>query len=222
MLKTDYSNFMKDMNNILQYSFGFLDGVEQGKAKMFDSLGEQIKDLVGDYIDSSAMTNPSSLHHVYEWYQTGSAAARLFDIDYVVRDNGISFNGTLSQSKSVKEGSSIPFYNKASIMESGASVTIRPRLAKTLAFEVDGETVFSKKPITVSNPGGNQVQGSFHDTFKEFFVSYLSQALIDVSGLMQNASNPIDFKINLNSGKSGGRSVGVRVGAKWISKGGTL
>lgn len=219
MLTIDNKQFIKDMNNIVNYSYGFLEGAQRGKTKMLSALGLELKELVGQFIDSSARTNPASLHHVYEWYQVGSPAGRLFDIDYTVSNVGLSFYGTLSQSKSIKEGSKVPFYNKARIMESGAKITIRPKNSNVLVFDVDGKEVFTRKPVTVSDPGGPGVAGSFHEVFKQFFVTYLSQALLDVSGLMNNLQNPIDFKINLAAGKRGGRAVGIRVGAAWINKG---
>lgn len=221
-VQLDSKQFMKDMNNIVAYSQGFLDGVERARPIMLDSLGEELKLMVGEFIDSSASTNPASLHHIYEWYQTGSPAARLFDIDYVVSDTGLTFSGTLSQSKSVKNGSREPFYNKAKIMEAGNSVVITPRDGGVLAFESDGKKIFTKKSVTVKEPGGTAVEGSFHDTFKQFFLAYLSQSLMDVSGVMQNLSNPIDFKKNLSAGKSGGRSTGLATGMKWASKGALL
>jgi len=74
------------------------------------------------------------LHHVYEWYQTGSPAARLFDINYISNQIGLSFNSTFRQSVSIKSGSKVPFYNKAQIIENGIPVTIRPVSSEVLSF----------------------------------------------------------------------------------------
>jgi hypothetical protein len=216
-IKFDDRKLMKDLNNIVAYSNGFCEGVVLGKPKMLNNLGELIKDLAGEYIDANARMNPKSLHHVYEWYQVGSPAARLFDINYLVSGRGLSFNSTFRQSTTVKDGSNKPFYNKANIMENGIGVTIRPIESKVLAFTVDGKDVFTPNSVFVDEPGGN-VQGEFYEAFKSFFLTYLSQAFLDVSGLSQNIKNPVTFKTNMRAGANGGRSVGIRVGTEWISK----
>jgi hypothetical protein len=218
-VETKYEQSMKDMKNLIAYSEGFLEGAKRNKTVFLDGLGLQLKETLGQYIDSMARVDPQSLHHVYEWYKTGSSDARLFDIDYTVSGVGLSIYGTLTQSKTVAEGSKEPFYNKARVMESGSSVTIKPKTASKLKFNIDGRDIYSSGPITVTNPGGNQVRGSFHNTFKQFMESYLSQSLLDISGFSRNLANPIDFKENILSGIRGGRSVGIRVGMNWIAKG---
>jgi hypothetical protein len=217
-VKFDDKKLMHDLNNIVAYSNGFCDGVILGKPKMLNNLGELIKELAGEYIDANARMNPKSLHHVYEWYQVGSPSARLFDIHYLTSGQGLSFNSTFRQSSSVKAGSSKPFYNKAKIMEEGISVTIKPVSSKVLAFNVDGKDVFTPNAVVVDEPGGADAHGEFYENFRSFFLIYLSQALMDVSGLSQTIKNPITFKTNIRAGASGGRSVGVKVGMEWISK----
>lgn len=214
----DDKKFMKEMNNIVEYAIGFLDGAAQGKVNLLNNLGQELSVIIGEYIDSSARVNPQELQHVYEWYSTGSADARLFDIDYVVRGGGLSMNSQFRQSVTVKNGSKEPFYDKARIMEMGIPVTIAPKQSKVLAFDENGETIFTSKPVTVSDPGGQAAQGGFQEAFREFFTSYLSQSLLSASGLAYNLKNPIDFKANINAGKAGGRSVGLRVGYNWISR----
>ena len=214
----DDKKFMKEMNNVVEYAIGFLDGTERGKTNLLRNLGEELSTIVGQYIDSSASVNPAELSHVYEWYAVGSPQARLFDIDYVVSGKGLSMNATLTQSSTVKAGSTVPFYNKARIMESGIPVTIKPKNSKVLAFDVNGETVFTKGSVHVDNPGGTAARGGFEEAFKEFFMTYLSQSLLSASGLEYNLRNPGDFKENLNAGKLGGRAVGLRVGYNWISR----
>lgn len=210
---------MKDLNNIVAYSNGFLDGVMAGKPKMLSDLGSQLRELVGEFIDANARVDPKSLHHVYEWYQTGSSAARLFDIDYKVTSGGLTIDGTLTQSKSMSRGSTTPFYNKARVMESGSSVTISPTKSNVLRFENNGEEVFTKGPITVNNPGGDSVAGSFESTFRLFFTTYASQALLEISGLADDLRRPTEFSRNFAAGVKGGRSVGLSAGNKFISGG---
>jgi hypothetical protein len=217
-VKFDSKMLTKTLNNIAQYSQGFLDGVALGKPALLANIGFEMQELVSQYIDASARVNPSELHHVYEWHQAGSPSARLFDVNYVVRGGGLSMNATLRQSDSIKRGSNVPFRNKASIMENGASVSIRPKNSTVLAFEDGGDTVFTRSEVTVQNPGGSEVQGSFEQNFRQFFLSSLSQSMIFGSGLGANLKNPADFDANFSAGARGGRTVGMRAGQAWISR----
>jgi hypothetical protein len=218
-LRVDDKKFIKDINNVIAYSYGFLDGVNIGKPRLLKDLGLELKNLVAEFIDSNARVDPSSLHHVYEWYQTGSPQARLFDIDYKVFSGGLSLEGTLTQSSSFARGSNTPFYNKAKIMESGTPVTITPVRARVLRFEQNGETIFTKGPVTVNNPGGDNVQGSFYETFKSFFIVYASQSIFDISGMSDRLKTATAFKESFAAGAKGGRPVGVAAGIKYISGG---
>ena len=219
-IKLNDKDLMRDLNNIIEYSFGFLDGIEKGKRVFLDSLGRDITELVKEYIDSSARVNPSRLHHVYEWYQTGSPDSRLFDINYTVSNLGLSFKSTFSQSMTIKNGSRTPFYDKARIMEEGIPVTIRPKVAQVLAFEDNGETVFTRGPVQVLNPGGTEVEGGFEKVFDMFFNRYFSQAFLRSSGVAQYLENPQLYKKNIQAGKKMGRSKGVSTGYRWIANAG--
>ena len=221
-LVVDSRSFDRQMKNLINYGLGFVDGVEMGKKDLLETVGSEIKSLLEQYVDSVARMNPDSLHHVYEWHQTGSPAGRLFDIEYKVTGSGLSLQSTFRQSLSVKKGSNVPFYNKARIMESGVSVTISPRTGDVLAFEDDGETVFTSKSVTVGSPGGSETTGSYEDTFRDFFSRYLSQSFLDVTNLRQHLSTPLAFKNNLAAGVSGGRPVGVRVGKAWMASKGSV
>ena len=218
-VKFDDKKIMKELNNAVEYSLGFLEGTQAGKKILLANLGRELKNLVAEFIDSNARISPESLHHVYEWYQTGSPAARLFDIEYIVVGGGLSVNGTLRQSQSVPRGSTTPFYDKARVMERGIPVKIAPKNAQALRFEQNGETVFTKSPVTVENPGGVEVQGSFQETFRQFFLTFSSQALLEISGLADNLRKPVEFKQSFSAGIRGGRSVGFSAGLKFISGG---
>jgi hypothetical protein len=215
--KFNSNQFLKDMNNMMQYSSGFLEGVQRGKNKMLDRIGEETKRFLADFIDSNARVNPESLHHVYEWYRTGSPEARLFDIDYTVSNLGLSLKSTFRQSTSIKLGSKTPFYDKAKVMESGASIVVRPRSSSVLVFEDDGQQVFTKNPVTVQSPGGPAVAGSFEKVFDLFFSSYFTQSFLKVSGMLDHISNPVAYKKNLPAGKRGGRNLGIATGYRWIA-----
>jgi hypothetical protein len=214
--------FMRDMRNIVEYSVGFLDGVQNGKTQFLNNIGKSTIETLKQYVDSMARVDQQLLHHMYEWNRIGSPDARLFDVNHIVRANGISFIPTFRQSSSIKQGSKVPFYDKATIMENGTAVTIKPKSSQVLAFEANGETVFTKKEVKVDNPGGSQVEGSFEKTFDTFFRVYFTQAFLYTSGVADHIKNPSTFKRNLKSGKNGGRSVGKRVGYSWIAKAGVL
>jgi hypothetical protein len=212
-MSLDLEAFNKDMKNILGYSNGFLEGAQQAKPALLKVLGASISEILKDFIDSNARVNPESLHHVYEWYQTGSPNARLFDIDYAVIGGGLSISSSFSQSKSIKSGSRVPFYNKAAIMESGVPVTITPRTK--LVFEVDGETVFTPNSVTVVNPGG-ATEGEYQKVLDTFFNSYLKQSFLNE--VFYSLKREKDFKTKFASAKRGGRALGLTTGYNWIMK----
>ena len=211
---------MRDMENIMKYSTGFLDGIALGKNKFLENVGRETIEMMKDYIDVNARLSPGALHHMYEWNQVGSPAARLFNLDYTVSGVGLSISSTFSQSRSVKAGSRVPFYNKASIMEKGVPVTISPKKNGVLVFNDNGETVFTKSPVTIKDPGGKEVQGSYERVFDSFFNNYFKQSFLKASGIMDYLQNPKVFKQNLSRGKSLGRSHGISVGYKWIANAG--
>lgn len=205
---------------MVNYSLGFLEGVKQGYPSFLKQLGATVIESLKEYTDSSARVSPQLLHHVYEWHRTGSPDARLFDVNYTIIGSGLSFNSTFNQSSSVKDGSRVPFYDKARIMESGSPVTIVPK-KRVLVFDDNGEDVFTSQPITIDNPGG-QSKGQYEKVFETFFSRYFTQAFLQSSGISTYLSNPADFSKNFSSGKRGGKSLGVSVGANWITKAGLI
>jgi hypothetical protein len=213
----DATAFEKKLLNITEYSFGFLDGIQAGKLKFLDNFGEGVVKVLQRYIDAEARTNPKALHHVYEWYKTGSPQARLFDIESTATRSGISINATFTQSSTLSYDSNEPFTDKARVMESGQTIVIKPKKSTVLSFDINGEQVFTKKEITVDNPGGDYVEGSFKDVIDEFFKSYFTQAFLRSSGLYEYLQKPTAYKNNLNSGSKRGRSAGYEVGFRWIT-----
>jgi len=214
---------LKELNNITNYSIGFLEGAEAAKPIFMDNLGQTVIESLKSFIDSNARVTPDTLHHVYEWYQTGSPEARLFDINYVSNSNGLSFNYTFSQSSSVSKNSKTPFYDKARIMEEGSPVTIRPKSkGGVLTFNQDGEQVFTQKPIVVENPGGDGVQGGFEKTIKLFFDNYFTQAFLMSSGVMSHFNDVKVYKNNFRAGSRQGKPLGFKIGYEWMAKGGKI
>ena len=220
-LKFDSKSFDKTMKNIMNYSGGFLDGAQMGKKDFFDNLGPEIVQIASNFIDTNAKVSPETLHHVYEWYKTGSPAARLFDINYTVSNLGLSFISVFRQSRTIQDGGTEPFVNKAKIMEESRPVVIAPKNAQALAFDINGEMIFTKKPVVVSNPGG-QTQDGFEKAFDIFFGQYFTQAFLKSSGLAQYFENPISYKNNLKKGSHAGRSAGISTGYRWVANAGVI
>jgi len=121
-VRIDTKSFEKQLTNIANYSFGFIDGINRGKKEFLNNLGKGVILSLGQYIDSEARANSSSMHHVYEWYKTGSPSARLFNLDYTVSNLGLSINSNelltyveLILTKSQSIVSETPFLMKRSL-----------------------------------------------------------------------------------------------------------
>lgn len=221
-IKFDDKFFFKDLMNIAGYSEGFLQGAVLAKEKFSNSIAVNSIEIFKEFVDQQARVDQQMYHHIYEWYQVGNPGARLFDINYIVNDGGISFNGTFSQSISVSNGSNKPFYDKARIMERGLPITISPVNASVLTFNINGEQIFTPNSITVEHPGGTHVAGSFERLFDLFFKDHFKQSVLDVTGITRYLSNAKSYKDNFKAGKSGGKAKGVEVGYNWIIKAGDL
>jgi len=213
---TTTKSFEKQMNNIINYSMGFIDGVQKGKTEFLKALGQATITSMGQYVDAQARSNPAALHHIYEWNKTGSPTARLFDLDYTISNLGLSIRGTFTQSETLKKGSTVPFYNKAKIMENGVPVTIRPK-KRVLAFTIDNEEIFTSNDVTVTNPGGTEVQGSFSKTIDEFMLFYFKQSFLRASGIYNYIQNPTVFKKDIKQGSRLGKNKGIQTGFRWIA-----
>ena len=216
-VKFDDKKFMKKMNNIVDYSFGFFEGAQKGKTVFLNNLGKDTVEALKMFVDANAKMDPMSMHHVYEWGKVGMASRRLFEIEHTVSNLGLSIKSNFKQSTSIKQGSLVPFYNKARIMEYGQPVVIKPRNASVLSFNVGGEQIFTKNPVNVSNPGGDWVQGSYEKTFDNFMNYYFKQTFLKASGIYDHLSNPTVYKKNLMAGSNLGKSKGREVGYRWIT-----
>lgn len=216
------ARFMKEMGSIVNYAVGFLDGAKAGRKELLETIGKNTIEVLNEFIDSNARTNPDMLHHIYEWYQSGSPSARLFDLECTTYGGGLTFSSTFRQSTTVSRGSNTPFYDKARIMEQGIPVRITPVSAQVLRFEDDNQEVFTKGPVVVKNPGGEETRDGLKRTIDMFFKSYFSQAFLQSSGLSKHLGNPVSFKKRLPRAKRGGRAQGFDVGYRWIAARGVL
>lgn len=162
---------------------------KQFKSAFTTLMFNQIDKDFGNYIDALARSKPKSLHHVYEWKKTGNKTARLFKLNKI-SENGLSFriNYEFLPSRSIVPSSNSRrrhvFINKASIMEEGKPLVIRPKNAQRLVFEFNGETVFMPKgaPVTVRRPGGSAARNQFSLAHSRFFAGRLVNDSIKRSG----------------------------------------
>jgi len=215
MIKVKFNDkdLFRDITNIVEYARGYVEGAEKGKPILLAQLGAATIEMAKEFIDVNARMDPQRLHHVYEWYLTGSPEARLYDLDYTVNRDSVFFTYQFKQSQSVSRGSTVPFYNKAQVMESGMPVTIKARSANVLAFEDNGETFFRPGPIVVDKPGG-AVAGQFGKVLDMFFNQYFRQSFLKASGIAYNLESPAEFHKNLRKNK--GRADGIKAGYNWI------
>jgi hypothetical protein len=176
------------------------------KALFKSTIFNQIEKDFGQYIDSQARTKPTSLHHVYEWNKVGSPTARLFNLR-MVDTGGLSFRITRDfkvsksavPSKNKKQKRRYVFANKASVMEEGMPVVIRPQSAERLVFEMDGRTVFMPKgtSVTVKRPGGRAATNQFSLSYGRFFGGQLVNSSIKSSGFQRIFNAKIARALNV-------------------------
>lgn len=175
------------------------------KQRFYDKAFPVLKQGFGEYVDARALTNPASLHHVYEWNRVGDKSARLWTIKKV--NSGESFKIVYSflNSKIVvpidpilktrgASGRSVTksyiFKNKAIIMESGTPVVIKRKQAKFLTIpstnfngNINKNITFTKGPITVRSPGGKQTKLGFSKAFEIWFGSGLATKYLKSSNV---------------------------------------
>ena len=209
-MKFDMKDFNKQMNAAIQYSDGFLKGVDQYETYFNAQLAEIIKQAFYKFVDSTARLEPDRLHHVYEWGQVGMDSARLFRIEAFSGRQSIRFVTEFMQSTSTSPSANEPFVDKAEVMESGSTITITPRSGGVLAFEGDdGEMVFTSSEVTVEDPGGN-VAGQFGAVAREFFTNYLNKGML--KELISNLETPKEYTQGFRKGMN--YSSGMRQGQR--------
>jgi len=190
-----YSSMVAQISAALFYQTKVIEGVMTNKTftNRFQSMiYSQIEEDFGQYIDAKARSNPASLHHVYEWNKAGSTDSRLFKLNMKGAE-GASFkiSTELLPSKSLvptKRGKHRHvFVNKASLIESGKPVVIKPRYSEQLVFEINGETIFMPKgeSVTVNRPGGKKATNQFNLATSHFFSGNLVKLSIQKSGFQR-------------------------------------
>lgn len=214
----DITDLMMKLNNIVEYTEGFLVEVQKERVAFNNALGNHIVTLLGQYIDSMARVSPESLHHVYEWGQVGDESGRLFDFNMVATDSSIKLVGSFLDSSSIGPTATEPFVDKARIMEQGIEVVIEPKNAEALVFEDDGETVFVTTSVTVEHPGGDAVVGSFESAVESFFTTYVSKEIL--RPLFNKMSRAKEYKQLFAAGAKSGSRAGQQAARRYMNVGG--
>lgn len=221
MIRTsfDTKKMTKTINNIIQYSNGYLNETKRNENKIASKIAKISVKTFYDYLDGLARMHPEMLHHVYEWGQIGNPGERLFNLKTISVGKSVSVDGELTQSLSIKDGSTEPFYDKARIMEYGETVTVSEKDAQSLFFEIDGEEFFRKGPITIANPGGEAVRGSFIRSFNEFYKNYFSQIYLRSIKFYQHLEKANAYKKNIRNSaiSSNPRTLGKNSAMQWIA-----
>ncbi len=220
MLRLNFNlkEFEKTLTNSVEYSRGFLAGAELNRKSFNEQLGKYTVEMLNKFIDTKARMSPDQLHHVYEWNAIGSPSARLFTIKSSAGKQSISFTGEFLPSKSVSDSSDEPFVQKASIMENGIAIEVSPKASNVLAFDINGETVFSMNSIYIANPGGDEVAGSFGKVIEDFFENFFTNTVLFQSGIMEKLSSPIEYANSFVAGaKGGGYGLGMNAGRKYLT-----
>lgn len=176
-------NTVAKVSALLYYQASVVSKLTKNKAfinKFNKTIYDQIASDFGLYIDAKARTQPKSFHHVYEWNKVGKPTGRLFTLNKIdAKGLGFRMSYDFKQSKTLvptKKGKHRHvFPNKATIMESGKPVVIRPRNSERLVFDVNGYTVFMPKgkSVLVNKPGGVAVKNSFRMAYQHFFKGQL-------------------------------------------------
>ena len=213
----DASNLSKVMNNVVKYAEGFLVGVDTGRIAFNKTLGKAMTQMLYEYIDMAAESNPKSLHHVYEPGMVGDPRGRLFKLQYKASINSIYINGNFLESRIPSRDDIEPFIEKARLMEGGIAITADPAPGGVLAFMDDGELVISSRAITIEHPGGPEVEGSFARTVDTFLRSYLTKAVVEPA--MQRLSTPQEYSTFFKQGARLGSIAGIRAGKKFMQRG---
>lgn len=212
----DVKEFNKVMQNVIDYTDGFVRETEAKTDYIAGKLGRASVAEFYRYLDSLAAVNPELLHHVYEWGAVGNPAQRLFELKSQANKSSALIIADFLESYSVSDTSKEPLINKAVIMEEGIPLVIDNVNAKALFFEVGGQEIFAMGPIYIANPGGGETRGQFKLQFEEFYNNYFSQVYLRAIRFYDHFKNPKAYYDGFTAGSRAGRSAGKASALKWI------
>lgn len=148
--------------SVREYFRGFFDVMKNIETMGEIEVAERLMAEFYIYIDALATANPHRFHHVYEWYQVGDSAARLFELNVRPSGNGVTISYDFKQSVTPNSNGQF-FPNKAAVMESGQTVEFTTEKAVPI-----GDNEFRTGRFTFK-PGGDETTGSFGEAFMMFF-----------------------------------------------------
>jgi hypothetical protein len=199
-VKTD---FEVDATGAYRFA-GYLDGMSTtvSTKRYLDSATQYsyriLAEQFGVAVDATARLAPKNFHHVYEWgdswgdmspvgnpahrlwtlTNTGSGGKRIVGFTFLPSYKPTPVNPQLLEpgksGQTVKEGIHV-FTWKASVMEYGTVVTIRPQLGEWLALPGDEKPIFTKKTIRAV-PGKGGTMGVFTGFFLKWWGGGAAQA----------------------------------------------
>jgi hypothetical protein len=152
------------INRLDNYFNGFFEAIRDGEKEAEFKTAVQMILEFGQYIDMLASANPHRFHHVYEWNQVGNQAGRLFELSAVPTAGGTMITYEFLPSTTPNDNGQV-FVDKASVMESGQSVT----------FTTDKPVPIDDQTFRVGSftfvPGGNDTNGAFREQFMIYFAN---------------------------------------------------
>lgn len=192
-------NIKTDASSIIENATSYIQGIAQAPntPTVNNEIGMAITAIahrsLSRFIDTEARLNPASMHHVYEWNQTGKPLGRLWKLNSTYKAGTISLSANFKQSRTfvpIKNGTvrRSKFVFKADVMEKGRSVRIAPKKAEVLFFySKGGDPIFIPRgrSVIVKSPGGKQVKGSFGKTMDRFKISNNLNIDIEGSGIIK-------------------------------------
>lgn len=217
-IKFDSKEAMKMLNNLVDYSEGFIKETQAKESTIASKLASTSIEAFYDYLDGLARTNPGMLHHVYEWGAVGDPGARLVELKKRIGNSSSEIDVDFLASSSVPEGGSEPFYDKVEVMEEGISVTVQAVQARAMFFQIGGEEFFRTGPIVIENPGGEATRGSFVKAFEEFYNNYFEDVYLRAIRFYDHFENPTAFSANASRAikSAGAQGIGRTTALKWI------
>lgn len=216
--KINSKKAMRVLNNLVQYSDGFIKETKAQESTVTKRLAKSSIDGFYEYMDQLARVNPGMLHHVYEWGRSGDPNSRLFDLKVALSKNNAVITSEFLTSEVPSDTSNEPFYEKARIMEDGIPVVIQEVQAQALFFEIDGIEYFRAGPIVIENPGGPEVRGSFVEQFEEFYNSYLDDVYLKAIRFYQYFMDAKEYERNFNTAmkSTNAYQMGRKTALSWI------
>lgn len=218
-IKLDTKEAMRMLNNVVAYSDGFIKETKAKQSTVASKLANASIEAFYDYLDGLARTNPGILHHVYEWGNVGNPEARLVELKKSLSGGkSVAIDAEFLTSVSTPAGANEPFYEKATIMEEGIPITIQATNAKAMFFEYNGEEYFTAGPITIENPGGEAVRGSFIRAFEEFYNIYFEQVYLRAIRFYDHFSETREYAKNFPAAvkSTNAAIIGKTTALKWI------